>query len=266
MDNVDESFENIVGNLIELLPKVLLFLVILLVGWIIAKLLEKAVDALLERVGFDRLVERGGVGRMMSHSGYDPSSLAAKLVYLAVLIITLQLAFGVFGPNPISDLLASIVAWLPLAFVAIIIIVIAVYLAGIVRDIIQGSLGSTSYGRFLAIAAYAFIIALGVIAALGQMGVAVIVTGPILIAVLATIGGIAVVGLGGGLVMPMQRRWERILSNAEDEFAQRDGTPRHATTDATMPSTLAGDTELPGHSHPMGNSATVNPTGRRSMP
>lgn len=265
----NDSFQGMVSDVVDILPKVLLFLVILIVGWIIAKLLEKAVDAILERVGFDRLVERGGAGRMMAHSGYDPSSLAAKLVYLAALIITLQLAFGVFGPNPISDLLASIVAWLPLAFVAIIIMVIAIYLAGIVRDIVQGSLGSTSYGRFLAMAAYVVIIALGVIAALGQMGVAVIITGPILIAVLATIGGIAVVGLGGGLVVPMQRRWERILGNAEEEFSQRDG--RQAPRDSSMP----------GHAHataPMGSMSSPDstsgptmttptpPTGRRSMP
>jgi hypothetical protein len=250
--DVRDSFEAILGDLIELLPRVLLFLVILLVGWIIAKLVEKAVDALLERLGFDRLVERGGVGRMTEHTGYDPSSIAAKLVYLAVIIITLQLAFAVFGPNPISDLLASIVAWLPLAFVAIIIIVVAVYLAGIVRDIIRGALGGTTYGSALAMVAYVFIIGLGVIAALAQVGVAVIVTGPILVAVLATIAGVAIVGIGGGLIPPMQRRWERILLNAEVDFARRnaamDDRVRMETAGVrptTVPPRPAGSTPPP---------------------
>jgi hypothetical protein len=52
------------------------------------------------------------------------------------------------------------------------------------------------------------IIGFGVIAALDQVGVAGSVTTPVLIAVLATIGGVIVVGVGGGLVQPMQDRWE----------------------------------------------------------
>jgi hypothetical protein len=65
-----------------------------------------------------------------------------------------------------------------------------------------------------------FIIALGVIAALSQIGVAVAVTLPVLITVLATVGGILVVGVGGGLIRPMQQRWERWLARAEEEAPQ----------------------------------------------
>ncbi len=48
------------ASLATFVPKLLAFLVILAVGWLIAKALLKAVDAVLERVGFDRWVERGG--------------------------------------------------------------------------------------------------------------------------------------------------------------------------------------------------------------
>jgi hypothetical protein len=72
----------------------------------------------------------------------------------------------------------------------------------------------------LANIASVFIIALGVIAALSQIGVAVAVTMPVLIAVLATVGGILVVGVGGGLVRPMQQRWDRWLDRAEQEAPQ----------------------------------------------
>ena len=62
-----------------------------------------------------------------------------------------------------------------------------------------------------------FIVGIGIIAALNQIGVATTVTMPILIAVLATIGGILIVGVGGGMVRPMQQRWERWLGRAEQE-------------------------------------------------
>ncbi len=47
------------------LPVLLGALLILLVGYVVAKALEKAVDKVLERVGFDRWVERGGIKRAL---------------------------------------------------------------------------------------------------------------------------------------------------------------------------------------------------------
>jgi hypothetical protein len=201
-------------------PKLAAFLVIMLIGWLIAKAIAKAVDKVLERVGFDRVVERGGINRMLSRSDYDASDIIAKLVYYAILLITLQVAFGVWGPNPVSDMLAGIVSWLPRAVVAIVIVVVAGAVARAVRDLVTNALGGLSYGSLVATLASVFIWGLGVIAALNQIGVATTVTMPVLITVLATVGGIAVVGVGGGLVRPMQSRWARWLDRAETELPQ----------------------------------------------
>ena len=127
------------------------------------------------------------------------------------------------------------IAWLPRAFVAIVIVVVAAAIANAVKDIISGALGGLSYGRVLATIASVFILGLGVIAALNQIGVATAVTTPVLIAVLATVGGILVVGVGGGLIRPMQSRWESWLTRrragvAADRHARPrlpGRTPRH---------------------------------------
>jgi len=216
--DLTQSWNDAVGAIITFLPKFALFLVILLVGWLIAKALRKIVDVVLSRVGFDRAVERGGVRRALEQSKYDASGLIAALVYYAVLLIALQFAFGVFGPNPVSDLLAGIVAWLPRAVVAIVIVVVAAAVANVLRDLVGSALSALSYGQLIAKAIQIFVIALGVIAALNQIGVATAVTTPVLIAVLATVGGVIVVGMGGGMIRPMQSRWERWLNRAEEDF------------------------------------------------
>ncbi|WBB69801.1 hypothetical protein [Micromonospora sp. WMMD812] len=198
-------------------PKAVAFIVILVVGWIIARVVLKVVDTVLERLGFDRAVERGGIKRALERSKYDASDILAKLAYYAVLLFTLQFAFGVWGPNAISDLIRGVVAWLPRAFVAIIIVVVAAAIANAVRDLVSGALGGLSYGRVLADLTAIFIIALGIIAALNQVGIATTVTTPVLIAFLATVAGILVVGVGGGLVRPMQARWDRWLDRAAEE-------------------------------------------------
>lgn len=212
-----DALSTLWSNIATFVPLLVLFLVILLVGWLIAKLIAKAIDKGLEKVGFDRAVERGGIKKALSKSSIDASGIVSKIVFYALMLFVLQLAFGVWGPNPISQLLTDLVAWLPLAFVGIVIVVVASAIAAAVRELIMNTLGGLSYGRLLANIASVFIIGLGIIAALNQMNIAVTVTTPILIAVLATIAGILIVGVGGGLVKPMQSRWDHYLNKAEEE-------------------------------------------------
>lgn len=214
---MNDALRDALAAVATFVPRLLLFLVILLIGFVVAKALAKAVSAVLTRVGFDRAIERGGIGRMLESSSYDASDILAKIVYYAILLFTLQLAFSAFGPNPISELLTGVIAFLPRAFVAIVIVVVAAAISAAVKGLIQNTLGGLSYGKVLANIAGVFILGLGVIAALNQVGIATTVTTPVLVAVLATIGGILVVGVGGGLVKPMQSRWERYLGTVEDE-------------------------------------------------
>lgn len=259
------------ASIITFVPKLLMFLVILFIGWLLAKALAKAVDFGLEKVGFDRAVERGGIKRMLDRGKYDASDIIAKIVYYAILLIALQLAFGVFGPNPVSELLTAVVAWLPKAIVAIIIIVVASAIATGVKDLINNMLGGLSYGRLLGTIASVFILGLGVIAALNQIGVATAVTLPILITVLATVGGILIVGVGGGLIKPMQNRWDGWLNRAEQEIpkmrdeaaatAPRQGAPSVGQSGVTAASHVPA-----GGVDPSAPTTPIPPTGAPPMP
>lgn len=216
--NVGQTFQHLLNMVVRIVPRLIVFVIILVIGWVVAKLIERAATAILARAHFDRVAERGVVGQALRRSRYDASWLIGRLLFYAVILIALEVAFNVFGRNPISDILRAIVAWLPRLAVAIIIIVIASAIAHAVKDIVAAALGSVAYGRLLANAAAAFIVILGVIAALNQIGVASTVTEPVLIAGLATIGAILAIGVGGGLVKPMQQRWERILSAGERDM------------------------------------------------
>ena len=216
-DTLQNGLRDGISLIAEFLPKLILFLIILVVGLIIAKTIGKALSALLERVGFDRAVERGGVKKALASSKMDASDIVAKLVYYTLVLFVLQLAFGVFGPNPISDLISQVITFLPSLIVAIIILVVASAIAAAVKVLVEGTLGGLSYGKALANAASIFILFLGIVAALNQVGVATTVTTPVLIAILATVAGVIVVGVGGGLIKPMQHRWEGYLTKAEEE-------------------------------------------------
>ncbi|MBV9447629.1 MAG: hypothetical protein JO345_17230 [Streptosporangiaceae bacterium] len=219
--SVSQSIQNLLDTVFHVLPKILLFLVILVVGWIVARVLMRIVVMLLRKVRFDKFAERGVVGDALKRGNYDAAGLIGKIVYYMLLLVTLQLAFGVFGTNPISTMLNAVVSWLPKAIVAIILIVIGSAIAKVVKDLITGAIGGLSYGRFVANVAAIVIIAMFVIAAVNQVGIAATVTEPILITFLATTGAILAIGVGGGLVRPMQSRWERMLTTAEQETGRQ---------------------------------------------
>lgn len=241
---MNQTWQNMLNSLGTWSLKVLGFIAIFVVGWIIAKILGNVVNRVLARVGFNRLAERTQLRRWTG--SYEPSALIGKLVYYAALLFTFQIAFNVFGPNPVSALIDKIIAWLPRLLVAAVIMVVAIAIANAVYDVVKNALAQFSYGDMLARIAQIVIIALGAIAALNQIGVATTVTLPVLIAALATIGGILVVGVGGGLIKPMQQRWERILNKAEAEGGKVASTLRAPDSTLKSPGDRMSQPAYPG--------------------
>lgn len=218
--NFGTGVSNAWSNVATFIPKLVVFLIILIVGYLIAKAIAKILSAALTRVGFDRLVERGGIKTALARSQYDASDILAKIVFYAIMLFVLSTAFGVFGSNPISGYLHAVIAYLPLLFVAIVIVVIAAAIAAAAKTLIQNSLSSLSYARTLGNLASGFILAIGIIAALDQLHIAQNVVNAILYAVLAALVGIAIVAVGGGGIKTMSRRWEAAAIRYDVEKAR----------------------------------------------
>jgi hypothetical protein len=207
-------------NVVTFAPKLLGFFIILLIGWFIAKALSKLTNTVLERVGFDRWVERGAVRDAFARSNTEPSDVVGVVVFWTIFLIALQLAFGIWGPNPISDLLAGLIAYLPNVFVAVLIVVIAGALARVVTEVLTATLGAVSGGEWIARGAGIAILVVGIFAALNQLQVAPEIVNGLFYAVLAIIVGSAIVAVGGGGIRTMQRYWERWSAGLERTAAE----------------------------------------------
>ncbi len=199
------------------IPKLIGFLLILIIGYFIAKFIAKLVDKLLQKAGFDRAVERGGIKKALAKSNYDASDIVAKIVFFAIFIPVLSAAVGQLGIAALEAPLAAFILLIPKILVAIVLVVIGAAIAGALKKLITDSLGGLSYGSALGTAASALVLVLFVKAALDEVGIATNVTSAVLYTVLATIAGVTIVGVGGGLIRPMQSRWEQNLSKASQE-------------------------------------------------
>jgi hypothetical protein len=224
-DVMRPGFEEAWTQVATFVPRLVAFIVILLVGWLLARGLAKAAELLLTRTGFPRLIERAGLAGPLTRARVDLAGLVVRLVFYFVLLVVLQLAFGAFGAgNAVSLLLDDIVGYLPRFVVAILLVVVAGSIARAARGVVVAALGGRLFAPVVGAVVHWFLLGLGVIAALDQLGIATAVTLPVLITVLATAGGILVVGVGGGLVRPMQERWQRWLTDLESQSRGRGGS------------------------------------------
>lgn len=199
------------------IPKLLGFLIILLVGYLIAKAVEKVIDKVLHRIGFDKLVERGGIRQALTNSQYEASGIVGKVVFYFIFVAALAMAFGTLGIAALDAPFAQLLALLPKILVALVIIVIGAALAAASKKFVSNILGGLSYGNSVATAVGLLVLVLFAKAALDEVGIATTVTNAVLYTALATIAGVTIVGVGGGMIKPMQTRWEDTLNKASQE-------------------------------------------------
>ena len=212
-----QGVEDAWSDVAAFIPKFLGFLAILLIGYLVVKAISKIVDAALERVGFDRAVERGGIKKALAKSQYDASSIVSKIVFYALFLLVLQMAFGVFGENPVSDLITSVIAYLPKVVAAIVIVVIASAVGAGLKTVVESTLGGLSYGKMLAVIAGIVPVVFGVFAALDTLDVAPDIVRITFTALMALIVGSGIVAIGGAGIQPMRQYWERALNKIEEE-------------------------------------------------
>jgi Conserved TM helix len=213
--DIEQGLEEAWADVVTFAPKLLGFFVILLIGYFIAKALSKVANALLERVGFDGLVERGTMRDAFARAKTDPSDVIGVIVFWLVFLIALQLAFGIWGPNPVSDLLEGLIAYLPNVIVAVVILVIAAVLARVLTDILTPILGAVRGGTIIATGAGLAILVVGIFAALDQLQVAPTIVTGLFYALLVLVVGSAVVAFGVGGIPIARRYLERWSTSVE---------------------------------------------------
>ena len=216
-DAFQRGFGEASALFLTFVPKLLLAVVVIVAAYFIGKMICKVLSRVLDKAGFNRVVERGGVKRALDKSGWDAGQIVSKTVFYFIMLFALQFAFGIFGPNPISDILTRIIAFLPNVLAAMVIVVLTAAIASGVRQLVGAALANLGYGRMVASGAAAAVLFVGISAALNQLQIAPAIVNGIFYAVLATLVGIAIVAVGGGGIQPMRKRWEKALDRAAEE-------------------------------------------------
>ncbi|MEV6267943.1 hypothetical protein AB0L64_12280 [Kribbella sp. NPDC051936] len=190
-----QPFEDAFSKLLSFIPNLLGGLVILVVGYFVAKILGNLVGRLLGRVGFDGWMERAGVSGVLQRSGtgLTASAMLGKVVFWFVFLISFTMFASALGVPEISNFMSDMLGYIPRIFAAIVIVCLAALFANFLAAIIRGATGNETLAK---VARYAVLV-YAAFAALTQLGVAVQLTGNTLLIVLA--GGALALGLAFGL-------------------------------------------------------------------
>lgn len=183
------------------IPKILGFVVILIVGWVVASLVASAISAVLRGVHFNTLAQRSGFAGFVANMGVqtDSSGFIALVGKWFVRLIALVVAFDALGLPAVSDVLRQLLLWLPNLVVGLVVLVIGGLVANALANLVRGA---TTQGGFenpelLANIARVAVWAFAIVVAVNQIGVASTLVNTLFMAV---VGAVALaVGLAFGL-------------------------------------------------------------------
>lgn len=182
-------------------PRLIGFAVILIIGWIIAALIEKAVVAGLRAVRFNVLAERAGLAGFIQKSNVqgDPAGAIGIIAKWFIRLIALVVAFDALGLLAVSTVLQQLLMWLPNLVVALVVLGVGGLAANALGNLVAGAAteGGVDRPKLLANVARYAVWTFTVMVAINQLGIA---TALITILLTAAAGAVALaVGLSFGL-------------------------------------------------------------------
>lgn len=202
-DTLMASMAGALAMFFTAIPRLVGFFLILIIGWLIAALIGKAVAAVLHAVRFNALANSAGISSFVEKMGVkkDASQFLAVIVKWFIRLIVLVVAFDELGLPAVSAVLTQFLLWLPNLVVALVVVVLGGLAAEAVFGITRGAAAEADFVRpeLVAKIAKVAVWVFAIVIAVNQIGIAVTLINTLfmgLVAALALALGLAF-GLGG---------------------------------------------------------------------
>lgn len=168
-------WEETLVSIVVWLPNLFGALALLLIGWLVARLVQFVIGGLLRRLRLDLLTERVGVSRLLSNAGLDPSAsnLLARLAYWLILFVFVLAAAESLGLVGIAEMLNRLVAYLPNVLAAALILLLGSLIAQVLGDALgkMATQAGVAAGGVLGQAVRYTLLVFAIILALDQLGI-----------------------------------------------------------------------------------------------
>ena len=144
-ETIQEPLRVMWTNAVGFVPNLLAALVILLVGWIVARVVRYLVQRALKVVQLDKVSEKVGINDALKQANLFtlPSQVVAKLFYWIVIVLALVMAVNAVRLTVATELLSRLLLYLPNVIAAVFVLVLGFFFGNLVRGLVQTALGGT---------------------------------------------------------------------------------------------------------------------------
>jgi small-conductance mechanosensitive channel len=135
------ALSGILDNILAILPNLLAALVILLIGWLVAKGLDNLANRLLQRIGFNRIAEKAGITGFIRNAGFmrEPSWVVGKLIFWLLMLTFLLSAAETLKLTAIALTLQKLVSFIPNVIAVILIVIFGALFARFMGGMARGA-------------------------------------------------------------------------------------------------------------------------------
>ncbi len=232
------------GQAIELIPTLVGMVLVLAVGFVVARIVGRAVHALCDRIGVQTAAERGGLVESMKKVGIERSlsAIIGQIVFWLLMCVVLMASFNILNLPSLSATMETLVSYIPKLLAATAVVVIGLLLAGFLRGVVATGADRVgiTYADRLALGCYYVLAVMTFITAFEQLGIKSVLLEQV---ILLAFGALAVgcglaLGLGGrdvvGGILAGYYVRQRLQSGDRVSVAGLEGTVREVGPVATV--------------------------------
>ena len=158
----------------DFLPALIGAGLVLLAGYVLAKLVQKGVARLLRRIHLNDLLRRGGVMSAVDSAAvhFNPSRIIAHLAFWVVMFTAMLVSANAIGIESLAPVFSELVGYVPSVIAAVVIVILGIVLGDFVSGLIMASTHALHGGPTLARVGKAGVVLLAVFMSLQELGVA----------------------------------------------------------------------------------------------
>jgi Conserved TM helix len=253
--NIGDSVERGFNVFFAWVPALIGAIVILIIGYFIAKFIQKLLASGLTHAGLDRNLLSGSSGQWVQKVAQSPSRLIGRIAFWLVFLAFVSIAASALGIEAVSAFVAAVWAYIPNVIAALAIFLVAGAISAGVATLATRLMGDTPTGRIVATAAPILVMTIATFMILEQLKIAhdiVVVTYTLLLGAIA-LGAALAFGLGGRDVAArmlegayvkgqqskeqVKRDIERGRMRAEEAVAEKRAEVEYSSSDADVGAT-----------------------------
>lgn len=172
---VQSALTEMLNNFAQFLPKLLLAVILLIIGFAIAKVLSKAVHIVFDKFGVNNLLEKSGFTAQLQRAGIKatPGAFIAKLAFWITILFVIKIAAKAASIQDISDIIIAIISFMPNALTAALILLFGFIVADVIKNAVFNALNEMGleYARTLSKVIFGFVFILILTVALAKINI-----------------------------------------------------------------------------------------------